>query len=240
MAWAPRVVWRQVTVAPGDGGHAVLLDGRPLRTPARAPLRLPAAALAEAVAAEWRAQRDRVRPATMPLTRLASTAIDRVAPQHAAVAGIVAAYGATDLLCYRAAAPAALAARQAAAWDPLLAWAAAALAAPLAVGQGVMPVPQPAAAAPLAARVRACGAFELAALHDLAALTGSLVLALAVREGRLGAAEAFRLSRIDEDWQAELWGSDAEAAAAAALRAADAEAAGRFLALLADGSGDGR
>lgn len=228
--WSRKVFWTRVEVAEADGGgFAVTLDGRHVRTPAKALLRLPTPELAEAVAEEWAVQRGTVDPGSMPMTRLANTALDRVAPQVAEVAALVAAYGGTDLLCYRAEGPEALAERQAQGWDPLLDWAASALGARLVATRGVVPQAQEEGAlAALEAAVGHRGPFRLAALHDLVAISGSLVLGLAVQAGRLTAAEAFALSRIDEDWQASLWGEDAEARAAAAARAADMDAAGRF------------
>jgi chaperone required for assembly of F1-ATPase len=221
--------WTKATASDG----AILLDRRAIRTPAGAPLRAPTRALAEAVAEEWNAQTGAIDPAAMPLTRALNSAIDRVTPQHAEVVEIVAAYGASDLLCYRAGHPAELAARQAEAWDPMLAWAEARYSAPLACVTGVMHFAQPkASVANLTDAVAAHDPFALTALHDLVALSGSLVLGLAVATGRLSAAEAWTASRIDEDWQAEQWGADAEAAAAAAVKFADFEAAARFIALL--------
>ena len=174
---------------------------------------MPSRALAEAIAREWQAQDEKIDPATMPVTRGANAAIDKVRSQHAEVAALIADYGGTDLLCYRAEAPRELVARQSEHWDPLLDWAEAALGARLAVTQGVVPVAQPEAAlAALGARVAAMDEWQLAALHDLVGITGSLVLGLAVAEGRLTAAEAWTLAQLDEDWQAEQWGVDDEAA----------------------------
>lgn len=214
------------------GGWQVLLDGRSVKTPAKAPLVLPTQALAQAVAAEWQAQGADIVPTSMPLTKMANTVIDGVAPRHAAVVDAVAEWGGSDLLCYRADGPAPLLARQAAGWDPWLGWAADTLGARLSVTRGVMPVAQPAAAlAALRAAVAAQDAFRLAALHDLVTIPGSLVLGLAVAAGRLAADAAFDLSRIDDDWQAEQWGVDREAAESAARKRADMAAAGRFCAL---------
>jgi len=225
--------WREVSVEPEDGGFAVRLDGRPLRTPAKAPCLLPTAALAEAVAAEWAAQEGEVKPAAMPLTRAANTAIDRVAREFDAVAGTVAAYGETDLICYRAPHPAGLTARQGEGWDPLVAWAAEALTARLALAEGVMHVAQPPESlSRLAAAVRAHDPWELTALHDLVTISGSLVIGLAVSHGRLDAEAAWPLSRIDEDWNIEEWGEDAEAAEVARRRQADFLNAARLMALL--------
>ncbi len=211
--------WSQTGVAAVDGGWTVTLDARPLRTPAKAAFAVPTRAYAEACAAEWQAQEKMVRPETMPFTRSANTAIDKVAAQFDEVAALIAAYGETDLLCYRADAPAALVQRQAEAWDPLLDWAAEALGARLMPIAGVMHRPQdPDALARLAAATRALTPFELAAFHDLVALSGSLVIGFAVARGA-GAAEAlWSASRIDEEWQAEQWGQDTEAEQQIALK----------------------
>lgn len=211
--WAPKRFWTSAEVAEAPGGFAVTLDGRHVKTPAKAPLVVPSRALAEAIAREWQAQDEKIDPATMPVTRGANAAIDKVRTQHAEVAALIADYGGTDLLCYRAEAPRELVARQSEHWDPLLDWAEAALGARLAVTQGVVPVAQPEAAlAALGARVAAMDEWQLAALHDLVGITGSLVLGLAVAEGRLTADEAWTLAQLDEDWQAEQWGVDDEAA----------------------------
>ena len=230
--WATKRFWTTATVVPCDGGHTVHLDARPVRTPAKAALVLPTMELAQAIADEWQAQAGLVRPATMPFTRMANSAIDKVTPLHAAVVAEVAGYGASDLLCYRATGPLPLVARQAADWDHWLDWAARSLQAPLVVTVGVIPVPQPAPSlATLTARVAAMSPFGLVALHDLTAISGSLVLGLAVAAGRLTAVQAFDLSRIDEVWQAEEWGQDEEAAQVQALKRQAMDEAGRFLAL---------
>jgi chaperone required for assembly of F1-ATPase len=236
--WAPRRFWAEATIAPEGEGWGVRLDARALRTPAKAPLVVPTRAFAEVVAAEWAAQGETVDARVMPATRLANAVIDKVAAQRAEVAALVAGYGASDLLCYRAPHPPALAARQAAGWDPLLAWAEDALGARLAVQTGVMPVLQdPAALARLARRVEGLEPFSLAAFHDLVSLSGSLVLALAVLDGWLAPEEAWSLSRLDEDFQIEEWGEDAEAAEAAARRRAAFLEGARFLRLLSDQGG---
>lgn len=228
--------WKQAKAEEVPGGYTVRLDERPLRTPAKAPLVLPTRPLAEAVAAEWDAQPDEVRPAALPLTRSANSAIDRVMPHQHDVAASIAAYGETDLLCYRAPHPEALARRQAELWDPLLDWAAEAFGARLRVGAGVMHVLQPAQAVEaLRVAVAAHDAWSMTALHELVTLSGSLVLGLAVSHGRLDAAEAWPLSRVEEDWQIAEWGEDAEAAAAARRREADFREAERLLKLLRAG-----
>ncbi len=231
MTWAAKRFWTAATAEAAAGGWTVQLDERAVRTPAKAAFVLPTQAMAQAAAAEWDAQRGAVDPATMPVTRSANAALDKVTPQFAEVVEALAAYGGTDLLCYRAEGPAGLVARQAA-WDGLLDWAAARFGARLAVTAGVVPVAQDAGAlGRLRARLAAMTPFELTAAHDLVALTGSLVLGLAVAEGRLSVDEAWRLSRIDEDWQAEVWGTDDEAGDAAARRHAALRHAGRFWAL---------
>ncbi len=230
--WAKKRSWTQATVAQAAGGWQVLLDGRAVKTPARSPLLLPTQALAQDVAAEWQAQQGEIAPATMPFTKMANTAIDGTTPRHALVVDALAEWGGSDLLCYRAEAPAALILRQAAGWDPWLDWATEALGARLVVTRGIMPVAQPPKAlAALRAAVAAHDPFRLTALHDLVTIPGSLVLGLAVAQGMLTADQAFDLSRIDNDWQAEQWGTDEEAAESAARKRADLVAAGRFFAL---------
>jgi chaperone required for assembly of F1-ATPase len=227
--WAARRFWREVEIRPVDDGFAIHLDGKALRTPAQKPLHLPTRALAELVAAEWDAQEGVIRPDTMPATRAANAAIDKVRVQAAEVGRLIAEYGATDLLCYRAEAPAALAERQAAAWDPLLAWAARRFGVSWRVTAGVMPCAQPQATLDrLAAHVGGLGTFELTALHDLVALSGSLVIGLAVSERHAPPEDLWEASRIDEEWQIAQWGEDAEAAAAAAARRRSFHDAARF------------
>lgn len=233
--WKARRFWKEATVAPSDGGWQVLLDGRPVLTPGKQPLRLPSHPLAEAVAAEWDAQGEVIAPLSMPLTRAANSAIEKVAPQIDAVADMLASYGATDLLCYRASAPAELVQAQAQAWDPLIHWAQDRYGIELTVTQGVMPVTQPAPTlAALRARLDPLTPFQLTGLHDLVTLPGSLILGLAVYEGRLDAGQAHGLARVDEDYQASVWGADAEAASAAAGRLQAMRDAERLLQLLRD------
>lgn len=219
-------------VPEGDGWR-IELDGRPVRTPKRAPLTLPTAALAAAVAAEWDAQGDTVAPATMPMTGLANAAIDIVLPDPQAFAAGLAAYAESDLVCYRADAPADLAARQAAAWDPFVAFARTRYDAALRVTDGIAHVAQDAAAVErLAAAIRGLDAYRLAAMQPLVTIAGSLVVALALAEGAVDAETAFAAGHLDELYQAEKWGDDAEALAARAARRASFDAAARFLSLL--------
>ena len=230
--WAPKRFWTAAGVDPAPGGFAIRLDGRPVKTPAKAPLVLPTRALAEGIAAEWDAQTGTVRPETMPLTRTANSAIDKLSQHQPEVVDLLADYGGTDLLCYRAEKPPALADRQAEAWDPVLDWAAQTFGAPLSTGRGVMHIAQaPQSLAALKAQVAALDRFRLAAFHDLVAIPGSLVLALAVTHGRLDPDTAWSLSRIDEDWQIAEWGADEEAAEAAALKRAAFLDAHRFFEL---------
>lgn len=227
--WRVKRFWTAASAHAVPGGYEVRLDARSVKTPGKHPLILPTEALAQAIAAEWDAQTGQINPAQMPMTRFANSAIEKVAPQFTAVVGELASYGASDLLCYRATEPQALADRQAKGWDPILGWAAQTFAAPLTVTHGVMPVPQPdASLTALTAAVAALTSFQLVALHDLVAISGSLVLGLAVARGRLNPAEAFDLSRIDEHWQAELWGRDDDAAETEARKRADFTAAARF------------
>lgn len=221
--------YTDVAIAEG----AIMLDGRRVRTPARAPLVLPTPALAEAAAAEWRAQGDAIDPRSMPLTGLANAAIDRVAPAPDAFAATLAAYAETDLLCYRADEPPALAARQAEAWDPLLAWARQRYDIDFALARGIIHVAQPEATVRrLASAIGARDAFALAAMSPLVTIGGSLVTALAVAENAIDADAAFDATHLDEVWQAEQWGEDALAQDARQARRDDFGAAARFLSLL--------
>jgi chaperone required for assembly of F1-ATPase len=214
-------------------GNAVLLDDRPVRTPGRAALALPGASLAAAIADEWNGQGGTIDPRAMPLTGLANAAIDRIAPAKETFAEGLAAYGESDLLCYRAEGPRPLVERQAELWEPLLAWARDRYDIAFAVTAGVVHKPQPPETIErLAAAVHARNAFELAGLSPLVTVSGSLVVALALAEGAVGLDQAWAAASLDEQWQAEQWGADAEAAKALAGRRADFAAAARFLGLL--------
>ena len=215
------------------GGYAITLDGKPIKTPGKRDLLVPSEALAAAVAEEWNAQQAEVRAATMPLTRLATTTVDRVATQRAAIIRQTANYAATDLVCYRAAHPPALAARQQAVWQRLIDWAVLHYDAPLVVTSGVIPKSQPVASLrALAAVVAEQDDFALTALHVATATCGSLIIALALLEGQLDAGGAFAVSQLDESFQIEAWGEDAEQAARRRALAADIDAAARYLSLL--------
>lgn len=217
--WAAKRFWKEASVDAGAQDFGVMLDGRPLRTPAKAELRVPTRAMAQAITAEWDAQEGVIRPETMPVTRSANAAIDKVSVQFDEVVDLLAEYGGTDLLCYRADGPKELILRQAQAWDVLLNWAEGEYGVRLKVTSGVIPVDQDAAAlARLRAELAALSPFALAAMHDLISLTGSLILGLAVARGRLDAQQAWDLSRIDEDWQSEQWGADEDADDLASLK----------------------
>ena len=231
--WSVRkVFWTTVQVEREAQGWVVALDGRRMKTPAKAALVLPTEGLARLVAAEWAGQKGKIDPATMPATRMANSAIDKVTPHHAAIAAMLADYGDCDLLCYRASAPAALTALEEAAWGPLLDWAAKAFGITLVAVQGVMHLPQDGAGLQrLAAQVGALDPFQLAAFHDLVAISGSLILAFAVIRGRLTAEDAWALARLEEEWQAAQWGDDPEARAASDAKRAEFLGAARFFAL---------
>lgn len=216
--WKPKRFWTKASAAQVEGGWTVHLDERAIKTPAKAPLAVPTEALARALAEEWDAQTEVIDPEAMPLTRAANSAIDKVIPQRDGVIQMLAGYGETDLLCYRAEGPEGLVQRQAAAWDPLLDWAATRYDARLTPVAGVMYHPQaPAALERLAHAMTPLDPFDLTALHDLVTISGSLVLGLAVLSRHIDAETAWRLSRVDDDWQQEHWGTDAEAEQKATL-----------------------
>jgi chaperone required for assembly of F1-ATPase len=219
-------------VAEREGGFLVELDGRPLKTPARKDFILPTLALGEAAAAEWSAQAKTIIIATMPLTKLANTAIDGVIGREAEVAGDITRYAASDLICYRAPFPPGLAAKQAAAWDPILAWMEETFGASFLIAYGVGYLEQPPASiAIIRGVIESYGPFQLAALHVMTSLTGSALLALAHAQGRLNSGQAWAAAHIDEDWQAGQWGEDFEARQRRDKRFQEFEAASRFFRL---------
>lgn len=225
--------YKQANLAEVAGGFAVQLDGRTVKTPATRKLELPTRLLAEAVVAEWDAQGDEIKPATMPLTQLASTALDRVGPERVTIREQLGKFAETDLLCYRANFPPSLVQRQVEQWQPLLDWAAQALDARLEVTIGVMAVTQPApAVAALLACVDGYDCWRLTAVQAACAAAGSLVLALALGEGRLTGEQVFELSQLDEIFQAEQWGEDREAVEQRRALKRDIVASERLLKLL--------
>ncbi len=222
--------WTDVAI---DADRVVTLDGKPVRTPGRRPLALPTDALAEAVAEEWRAVGETIDPRTMPLTGLANAATDPIANDPAQFAARLAAYGESDLLCYRAEGPPLLVERQAAAWDPLLAWARARYDVTFAVTAGVMHVAQPdATIARLHEAVAAYDDFRLAGLSPVVTLTGSLVIGLALIEGEIDADAAWAAAGIDEDWSVEMWGEDWQATQLRELKRKEFGVGVEFLGLL--------
>jgi chaperone required for assembly of F1-ATPase len=225
--------WKTAQAVAEQDGWGVRLDDKPLRTPAKALLQVPTGALAQAIAQEWASAEAHVQPRAMPLTGLANVAIDRAARDRASFAGDIAKYAEADLACYRADGPRTLVQRQSESWDQLLAWARRRYDVDFVVTTGILHVDQPPATVDrLAHEVAALDAFRLAGLSPLVTVGGSLIAGLALLEGALTAVEAWEAVSIDERWQLEKWGADAEAVAALELRRADFFAAARFLELL--------
>jgi chaperone required for assembly of F1-ATPase len=229
-----RRFYERVSVSSGAGGHGVLLDGRPLRTPARRPLVAPTPELAEAIAEEWQAQGHAIRPDAMPLTRLASTALDRMPAQRGAAIEEVAGYAATDLLCYRADEPFDLVQRQQRAWQPLLDWAAEAHGVRLLATTSILPLEQPEEAlGRLRALIEAMSDWPLIGMHAATTALGSVILGLALAERRLDPEQALAASLLDELFEIERWGIDAETEERHGVLRREVHAAAAFLARLA-------
>lgn len=229
----PKRFYKEVTVEARDGGFAVLLDGKSVRTPKKETLTLPTRALAEAIAQEWAAQGARIDPATMPLSKLAITALDAVVHHKSEVAADIVKFAGSDLLCYRAEQPAALVRLQAEVWDPVLRWMEGELGVSFALAEGVMPVEQSRAVLDgIATEVAPYDAMALTCLHVMTTLMGSALLMLALAKGKLSAEEAWAAAHLDEDWQISQWGVDVEAAERREKRWAEMQAASRFLGLL--------
>ncbi|MCX7282276.1 MAG: ATPase [Alphaproteobacteria bacterium] len=225
--------YKDVSVAHGVNGLAVLLDGKPVKTPGRRALALPTERLAEAIAVEWQSQGEEVLATTMPLLRLANTVIDGVALNPGDVVSAILRFGENDLLCYRAQQPPELVKRQAEGWDPALDWVRQLHGVHMTVAEGFSHVDQsPDALGALRQALQEFDPFSLAALHVIASITGSTVLALVVAEGFISGAYAFQLSRIDETYQAEKWGEDAEAIKRAAALAHELDKAVELIALV--------
>jgi len=224
--------WHEALVEGDAAPYRITLGGKPVKTPTKRALTAPGRALAEAIVAEWRAQGDKIDPRSMPMTRYMNSIIDTGADDRADVGAQVAADGASDLRCCRAGHPQELVTRQAEAWDGPLTWVAKEKNAPMVVTTGIIAVEQPAASlAALRAAVEAHDDVALTALHDLTSFSGSLVLALAVSEGHIDADTAWAVSRVDEEWQTELWGDDDLASQAADTKRAAFMDAARLLAL---------
>ncbi len=232
-AFRPKRFYKQVAVQEDEGGLKVLLDGRALKSPAGLAVAYPSRALAEAIAAEWEAQKGYIETATMPLFKLLATAIDRVAPRRDEVTAMSLQHAETDMLCYRAADPIELVERQAAGWDPLLAWARDVLGADLKVTSGILPVAQPTMAlTALGMALQQLNDLELTGVSQAGAATGSLILGLALRHQRIDPTTAADLALLDELFQAERWGEDAEAKARRTRIRAEIADAARFLDLI--------
>ena len=227
-----RRFYKLADIVPEAGGLALRLDGRRAITPGKKPIAVPNRRLADAIAAEWNAQADTIDPGSMPVTRLANTAIDGVALRHAAVRDEIAAYSGTDLLCYRASEPEGLVARQNAAWNPILAWAEQRFGVRFMLAEGIVHVAQSEEGlTALRAELEAYDdPFRLAGLHLATTLTGSALIALALAAGVLGAEDAWGAAHVDEDWNISQWGEDREAAERRARRFADFRAAALALA----------
>jgi chaperone required for assembly of F1-ATPase len=228
----PKRFYAEARAAAADGGFGVLLDGKPLRTPQRKPLVLPTLAAAEILADEWRARREIIDPAGMPATRIANTALDGVAGQEREVLADLLRFAGNDLLCYRAGAPRGLVDRQAAAWDPPLAWCRDRLGANFICVEGVNHVEQPGeAVAALGRRFEAfADPLRFACLHAVTTLGGSAILALCLAEGAIDAEAVWKAANIDEDWNVEHWGEDEEASQRRAFRRAEMNAAASLFA----------
>lgn len=230
----PKRFYREARTELREGAHALLLDGRPARTPGRKPLAAPHAAVADIVVREWEAQREVVDPATMPMTRLLNSVIDGVSEARDAVVDEIARFAASDMLCYRASTPERLLLRQAELWDPVLDWAHERLGARFILVEGVMFAEQPAGSIEAVRRAIEAQAspFVIGGLHVLTSLAGSVLIALALADGRLDVAQAWRAAHVDEDVQAEIWGVDAEAQARRDARFTEFEAAAALVAHL--------
>ena len=226
----PRRFYETAATAAVADGYAVRLDDKPVRTPARRVLAAPTLVLAEAIAAEWQAQKDVIDPAKMPLTRLANAIIDGVADAPQPVAAEIAKYLASDLLLYRAGAPPGLVERQAQHWDPILDWARQALGADFKLGEGVVHVAQPEAALAAARAAIPLEPWRLGAVHAMTTLTGSALIALAMARDALSADAAWQAAHVDEDWNLAQWGRDEMAAARREFRFAEFQAAATVLA----------
>ena len=232
-----RRFWKEVTLEPTTFGQAVRLDGRPVKTPTGNMLALPTQKMADAVVAEWEAVEKTLNPALMPNTGFANAAIDRIAPDRAGFAAAIAAYGETDLFCYRATTGEALAERQAEIWDPWLNWAKARYDISFVIVEGIMHQPQPEATQEILRNVVAArGTFELAAMAKLAHLSGSLVATLAIIERAGTPEDIWNAACLDELWQEELWGADHWAQKNRNDREGEFMAAVRFLDLLTPGT----
>ncbi|WP_417671532.1 ATP12 family chaperone protein [Roseibium sp.] len=226
----PKRFYKEATAAPVEGGYAIHLDGRPVKTPGKSTLVLPGEALANAVAAEWQAQEKVINPGAMPLTRIANSAQDAVSQRFAEVADEITRFCGTDALCYRADEPETLVARQTELWDPVLRWAEALLGGRFELVAGLIHREQPEALLKAyRARLEDVSPLRLAALHTATSIAGSALLALAVTEREVSVDDAWTMAHVEEDFNVERWGEDAEASAIRAYKRTEFEAAALIL-----------
>jgi len=217
--WKPKRFWKKVDVVSLEKGFCIKLDEKILKTPAKKEMLLPTKALAKKIAAEWDRQVDEIDPNSMPFTKSANAALDKVFEQIEEVSSLVCDYGDTDLLYYRADSPAELKMRQQSSWDPIIDWAKETFEVKINCGTGILYIPQERELIyKLSKEISVLSSFQLTGLYDIVSITGSLILGLATINGRLSAEEAFNLSRIDELWQIEQWGVDEEAQAVSDLK----------------------
>jgi chaperone required for assembly of F1-ATPase len=228
----PKRFYKKAAFSPVEGGYAITLDGRTVKTPLKSPLSVRSRALAEALAAEWEAQETHIDPAAMPLTRLTNTAIDRVLPDPERIVEEIVAYAQSDLLCYRADGPEPLVERQDSHWNPILDWAADTLGARLVTAVGIIHRPQPEEAIVAVRRhLQSMDADGLTAVHNMTTLSGSAVVAIAVAGGHISSEQGWTAAHVDEDWQAEQWGHDEAARRRQEMRRAEFLSAFEFLQL---------
>ena len=210
--WKQKRFWKNVHVFSSETGYFIKLDDKILKTPAKKQMMLPTEALAKKVASEWDEQVEEIDPTTMPFTKSANAALDKVSEQYVEVSTLLSEYGETDLLYYRADSPLELQKRQKNGWDPIVKWAENTFKVQITCGTGIVYIPQnEKLLSETRKKINNLSIFELTAFHDMVSITGSLILGLAIINGRLSAEEAYKLSRIDEQWQLEQWGEDEEA-----------------------------
>ncbi len=226
----PKRFYKKVTIAETAGGYDIRLDDRVLKTPLKRNFTVPTRKMAQAIADEWDAQQTHVNPATMIVTRLANTAVDRVHGDETRIVSELADFAASDLVCYRAGSPDPLVRRQAAHWDPVLAWVKSALGVQFVCVKGIVHHAQPdTAIAAIADALSNETRFRLTAIHNMTTLTGSTLIAMMVGSDALPGEEAWAAAHVDEDWQSEQWGRDDEAEARRAERKQDFESTVKFL-----------
>jgi len=226
----PKRFYKEVTTGVCDSGHEIRLDDRVVKTPLKRDFAVPSREMAQAIAFEWEAQQTHINPATMIVTRLANTAVDRVHDDEARIVGELTDFAASDLVCYRAGSPDPLVKRQALHWDPVLEWVKAAHGVQFICIEGIVHHAQPDSALAAISKVLMDeDNFHLTAIHNMTTLTGSTLIAMMAAQGALSGDEAWAAAHADEDWQIEQWGSDDEAEARRAVRKLDFDATVRFL-----------